>query len=170
MWCERCKFGFISMMGRCYVESDSTAAPSEKCKNCEDCRQFQGNAAGENKYRCRKCKPGFAQHEGMYTSMLSSECHAVQHNQCTKSDNGILTGQFIGLNKVSNQDVCVENCPPGSYGNPQSGRCECQKGSHTRHVEGKAFCLCPSHATFNGQKCVCPEGQFLSHKGCQMDM
>jgi hypothetical protein len=56
MWCERCKPGFMEMMGGCYSMADGQDTPNTGlCKNCDACKRFSGNH-GQLDYRCEKCK------------------------------------------------------------------------------------------------------------------
>jgi hypothetical protein len=67
MYCERCKPGYMEMMGGCYSWSQGEDTPNDElCNNCEDCRRFSGS---ENQldFRCLKCKQGFVKEEKSHT-------------------------------------------------------------------------------------------------------
>ncbi len=49
--------------------------------------------------------------------MTSSGCHEMPHNHCT-FESGAPTGKWIGMERVDGEEVCVTECPAGSYANP----------------------------------------------------
>jgi hypothetical protein len=60
-WCERCKTGFMSMMGECFGQQEGTdCLNNDMLKNCQECRKFSSHRhQGSTDHRCMKCKEGF---------------------------------------------------------------------------------------------------------------
>jgi hypothetical protein len=78
-YCERCKPGYMEMMGGCFkIDEGVETHNDEICgRHCEDCRRFSGphNALD---FRCAKCKDGFFQ-----DSHGNGDCHEPAQNHCT---------------------------------------------------------------------------------------
>jgi hypothetical protein len=56
---------------------------------------------------------------------MDGHCHEAAQTHCSKNADGTPSNKFIGMEKVSDKEVCVDAqaCPIGSYADPMTGRC-----------------------------------------------